>query len=96
MFREEEHQRDGQGKFSFLHYCVTSQLANLAHQLPEKDVQRKVWNNVGNFSKFTYWMREDLPNEGDEIQRWLNWLQLSKAIHSPLSHDQVFSLNSMQ
>jgi hypothetical protein len=52
----------------------------------EKAEHNKNWNNVGKFSKFTYWMREDVPSQGDSIQRCLNWLPLSKAIHSPLSH----------
>jgi len=51
------------------------------------DTENKIWNNVGKFSKFTYWMREDVPSQGDSIQRCLNWLPLSKAINSPLSQE---------
>jgi len=54
----------------------------------EKDEHNnKNWNNVGKFSQFTYWMREDVPSQGDSIQRCLNWLPLAAAIHSPLTKE---------
>jgi ribonuclease H2 subunit C len=61
----------------------------------EKETEENTpWKIVSKFGTFHYWNREITPSEVDRPSLWLRWLPLARAIHSPLSLDDLVTFSS--
>ncbi|XP_078671785.1 ribonuclease H2 subunit C-like [Branchiostoma floridae x Branchiostoma belcheri] len=48
------------------------------------DEEARVFHAAQKFQEFTYWNMETPPSKNDGLQKALHWLEISKAIHSPV------------
>lgn len=76
--------------FGVCFWLVSLNIQVFPYDIEEKHTEQ--WSVTGFFSEFTYWHREDAPTDGDSVQTWMNWFNLSKAINQPLDAEVWFRI----
>ncbi|XP_055625112.1 uncharacterized protein LOC129767886 [Toxorhynchites rutilus septentrionalis] len=57
-------------------------------QKPLSAEEDRNFSFAGAFQKFTYWNYDKIPSKSDPLVKALDWMQLSQALHDPLSTDE--------
>lgn len=42
---------------------------------------------AGAFKQFTYWNYDKIPTKNDPLEKALDWMELSRALHDPLGEE---------
>uniref|UniRef100_A0A8D8CZ33 Ribonuclease H2 subunit C n=1 Tax=Culex pipiens TaxID=7175 RepID=A0A8D8CZ33_CULPI len=43
---------------------------------------------AGAFKQFTYWNYDKIPTKNDPLEKALDWMELSRALHDPLGEEE--------
>eukprot|EP01119_Soliformovum_irregulare_P001334 TRINITY_DN11059_c0_g1_i1.p1 TRINITY_DN11059_c0_g1~~TRINITY_DN11059_c0_g1_i1.p1 ORF type:complete len:214 (-),score=50.50 TRINITY_DN11059_c0_g1_i1:64-678(-) len=53
------------------------------------ETDARCWEVESKFHSFNYWNLEAEPSENDRVQRWMRWIELSSAIHRPITREEL-------
>ena len=57
----------------------------------KSDESSNLWETNATFHDITYWNHDDVPSNNDDFFRAFHWLTVAKALHSPVTPEDLES-----
>ncbi|KAK7265195.1 hypothetical protein RJT34_32811 [Clitoria ternatea] len=67
----------------------------LAKKSPDDNSNSNSWETKATFRDITYWNHDYVPSHNDEFLRAFHWLTLAKALHNPVTPEELASSSNV-